>query len=123
MLTANQTLDMTPIGMVFHIVKTPIDTNGQALEMDTANQTLDMTPIGMVFHIVKTPIDTNGQALEMEWELMPNSGGTPLHIHPHAEESYKVLEGQLEPCRRKLQGARRTVGTKHRRQVANFAIG
>ena len=64
--------------------------------MLTANQSLDMTPIGMVFHIVKTPIDTNGQALEMEWELMPNSGGTPLHIHPHAEESYKVLEGQLE---------------------------
>lgn len=64
--------------------------------MLTANQTLDMTPIGMVFHIVKTPTDTNGRALEMEWQLMPNSGGTPLHIHPNAEESYKVLEGQLE---------------------------
>lgn len=64
--------------------------------MLTANQTLDMAPIGMIFHIVKTPTDTNGRSLEMEWELLPNTGGTPLHIHPEAEESYRVLSGQLE---------------------------
>ena len=77
--------------------------------MLTANQTLDMKPIGMVFHIVKTPADTNGRTLEMEWQLMPNASGTPVHIHPTAEESYRVLEGQL--------------GTKHQRQMANFTIG
>jgi mannose-6-phosphate isomerase-like protein (cupin superfamily) len=64
--------------------------------MLTANQTLDMKPIGMVFQIVKTPADTNGRTLEMEWQLMPNASGTPVHIHPNAEESYRVLEGQLE---------------------------
>lgn len=61
-----------------------------------ANQTLDMTPIGMVFHIVKTASQTNGQSLEMEWQLLPKADGTPLHIHPTAVETYKVLEGQLE---------------------------
>lgn len=64
--------------------------------MLTPNQTLDMTPIGGVFHVVKTPQQTNGQSLEMEWELLPASGGTPVHIHPSAKETYKVIEGQLE---------------------------
>jgi mannose-6-phosphate isomerase-like protein (cupin superfamily) len=64
--------------------------------MVTANQTLDMTPIGMVFHVVKTADDTNGKSLEIEWQLLPNADGTPLHVHPKASESYKVLEGQLE---------------------------
>lgn len=60
------------------------------------NQTLDMTPIGAVFHIVKTAEQTNGQSLEMEWEILPSSGGTPVHIHPSAKETYKVIQGQLE---------------------------
>jgi mannose-6-phosphate isomerase-like protein (cupin superfamily) len=64
--------------------------------MLTPNQRLDMTPIGAIFYIVKTPKETNGQSLEMEWELLPTSGGTPLHIHPSAKETYKVIEGQLE---------------------------
>lgn len=64
--------------------------------MHASNQTLDMTPIGMIFHIVKTSQQTNGQSLEMEWELLPKAGGTPLHIHPTAKETYKVIEGQLE---------------------------
>lgn len=64
--------------------------------MLTANQTLDMTRIGIVFHIIKTSADTNGQSLEMEWELLPKADGTPLHIHPAAKESYRVIEGQLE---------------------------
>ena len=34
MLSANHILDMTPIGMVFQIVKTSKETNGQSLEME-----------------------------------------------------------------------------------------
>src|SRR5437763_1715152 len=64
--------------------------------MLTPKQILDMTPIGMIFHVVKTPIETNGQTLEMEWELLPEADGTPVHIHPFATETYKVLQGQLE---------------------------
>lgn len=60
------------------------------------NQTLDMSPIGAVFHVVKTSQQTDGNTLEMEWELLPASGGTPLHIHPSAKETYRVIEGELE---------------------------
>ena len=66
------------------------------LYMITPIQTLDMSPIGAVFYVVKTAQQTNGQSLEMEWELFPTSGGTPLHIHPSARETYKVIEGELE---------------------------
>jgi mannose-6-phosphate isomerase-like protein (cupin superfamily) len=64
--------------------------------MLTANQTLDLSPIGMLMHIKKTAAETNGQSLEIEWELLPHADGTPVHIHPSARESYKVLEGVLE---------------------------
>jgi mannose-6-phosphate isomerase-like protein (cupin superfamily) len=63
--------------------------------MTTVSETLDMTPIGMIYHVVKTAEETDGQSLEMEWELLPNAEGTPLHIHPDASESYRVLEGEL----------------------------
>jgi hypothetical protein len=32
----------------------------------------------------------------MEWELAPGASGTPVHVHPHATESYDVLQGRLE---------------------------
>ena len=57
---------------------------------------LDCSEIGMVMNIVKTGKDTNGKALEMEWVLSPRSGGTPVHIHPHAIETYEILAGELE---------------------------
>ena len=63
--------------------------------MTTVSETLDMTPIGMIFQVVKTAEETGGQSLEMEWELLPNADGTPLHIHPDATESYRVLQGEL----------------------------
>lgn len=55
-----------------------------------------MTPIGAVFHIRKTAEETQGASFEMEWELAPHSGGTPVHVHPNAAESYEVLEGKLD---------------------------
>jgi len=57
---------------------------------------LDLSPIGAIFHVIRTSDDTNGRALEMEWELAPRASGTPVHVHPHATESYDVLEGKLE---------------------------
>lgn len=38
MLTSNQTLDMTPIGMIFHIVKTPAETHGQTDGMGASSK-------------------------------------------------------------------------------------
>ena len=57
---------------------------------------LDCLEIGMVMTIKKTSKDTNGRSLEMEWTLSPQSGGTPVHIHPHAIETYEILSGELE---------------------------
>jgi mannose-6-phosphate isomerase-like protein (cupin superfamily) len=61
-----------------------------------AGDVLDMTPIGAVFRIKKTGAETDGRSFEMEWELAPETGGTPVHIHPHALESYEVLAGELD---------------------------
>ncbi|MCC9168113.1 cupin domain-containing protein [Pontibacter harenae] len=57
---------------------------------------LDCKELGMVMTIVKSSKDTNGKSLEMEWTLSPNSGGTPIHIHPTAIETYEILSGELE---------------------------
>ncbi len=58
--------------------------------------TLDCTELGMVMTIVKSGAETNGRSLEMEWVVAPHAGGTPLHIHPHAIETYEIREGELE---------------------------
>ena len=57
---------------------------------------LDLTPIGAKFRIKKTAAETHGGSFEMEWELAPHTGGTPVHIHPRATESYEVVEGKLD---------------------------
>lgn len=64
--------------------------------MLASKKRLDLSPIGMVFQVVKTAQETRGLSLEMEWELLPKTAGTPLHIHPTSRETYRVLEGQLE---------------------------
>ena len=57
---------------------------------------LDCSELGMVMTIVKSSTDTDGKSLEMEWILSPNSGGTPVHIHRSAIETYEILSGELE---------------------------
>ena len=64
--------------------------------MPKAGDTLDLSPIGAIFHITKTAAETQGRSFEMEWELAPQTGGTPIHIHPHAAESYEVIAGTLD---------------------------
>lgn len=64
--------------------------------MPQAGDVFDLSPIGAVFHVRKTAEETQGRSFEMEWELFPNTGGTPVHIHPHATESYRVLAGELD---------------------------
>ena len=62
----------------------------------TPERSLDLSPIGAKFIIRKTAVETGGRSFEMEMELLPHSGGTPLHIHPDALEEYEVLEGTFE---------------------------
>lgn len=57
---------------------------------------IDCRELGMLMTVVKTAADTSGKSLEMEWTLAPNSGGTPVHIHPEALETYEIISGELE---------------------------
>ena len=66
--------------------------------MANKNQILDMSPLGMIFTVLQTGKDTGGESLILHWELLPGCNMTdPLvHIHPHAVETYEVLEGEME---------------------------
>lgn len=82
--------------------------------MPRTGDVLDLTPIGAVFHIKQTARETQGRSFEMEWELAPHTGGTPVHVHPHAAESYEVLEGELDLY---VDGAWRTLSAGEKASV------
>ena len=79
-----------------------------------AGDILDLGPIGAKFFIKKTAAETEGRSFEMEWELAPKTGGTPVHIHPHAAESYEVLEGKFDVY---AEGVWRTLSAGERLRV------
>ncbi|EEF61795.1 cupin domain-containing protein [Pedosphaera parvula] len=59
---------------------------------------LDFAPIGMWWEITQSTADSDGRFFEAINVLVPGFAGPPLHIHPHAEESYQVLSGTLDVC-------------------------
>ena len=77
--------------------------------MTSTNETriLDFAATGMWWEITRSTADTNGELLEAINVLAPGFEGPPLHMHPHAEESYHVLDGQLDVC---VGGEWRTLG-------------
>ena len=47
--------------------------------------------------ITRSTEETDGRLLEMRFRIDSTTGDAPfLHVHPHAEESYRVLSGSLE---------------------------
>jgi mannose-6-phosphate isomerase-like protein (cupin superfamily) len=66
--------------------------------MPIRNQIIDLTPVGMKFTVLKTGVDTGGKSLDLHWELLPgcNMNDPLVHTHPHAIETYEVLEGEME---------------------------
>jgi mannose-6-phosphate isomerase-like protein (cupin superfamily) len=66
--------------------------------MATKNQVLDMTPLGMKFTVLQTSADTAGKYLALHWDLLPgcNMKDPLIHTHPHAIETYEVLDGEME---------------------------
>ncbi len=66
--------------------------------MATKNQLLDMTPLGMRFTVLNASADTDGKSLDLAWEILPgcNMKDPFVHIHPHAIETYEILEGEME---------------------------
>lgn len=59
---------------------------------------LDFAATGMWWEITNSTADTDGEFFEAINVVSPGFSGPPLHIHPHAEESYHVLEGTLDVC-------------------------
>jgi len=59
---------------------------------------LDFAAIGMWWQITQSTADTGGERFEAINVLAPGFAGPPLHIHPHAEESYQVQAGTLDVC-------------------------
>ena len=57
-----------------------------------------MTPVGMRFTVLQAGADTGGRSLDLHWELLPrcNMKDPLVHIHPHAIETYDILEGEME---------------------------
>ena len=43
-----------------------------------------------------TVIEISEETLDLEFEMGPNSGGTPVHVHPNAIETYEVIEGKFD---------------------------
>jgi quercetin dioxygenase-like cupin family protein len=52
----------------------------------------------MRWEVTRSTADTGGELLETVNWVGPRTGGPPVHIHPSAEESYRVIEGTLEVC-------------------------
>lgn len=52
--------------------------------------------VGMRLHFIRTAEDTDGAYLEAEQIIAPFDEGPPVHMHPHQEDSYKVLSGTLD---------------------------
>lgn len=57
-----------------------------------------MTPVGMKFTVLQASADTSGKSLDLHWELLPhcNMKDPLVHTHPHAIETYEVLDGEME---------------------------
>jgi quercetin dioxygenase-like cupin family protein len=76
-----------------------------------AGDTLDLSPMGFSLTIRKTTAETGGESLDMEMLLAPKSGGTPIHVHPKAVETYEVLSGTVDVY---IDGAWKPVKTGER---------
>jgi mannose-6-phosphate isomerase-like protein (cupin superfamily) len=58
---------------------------------------LDFRPgMGMWWEITRSTEDTSGELFEATNWVEPRVPGPPVHMHPMAEESYEVIEGELE---------------------------
>jgi mannose-6-phosphate isomerase-like protein (cupin superfamily) len=52
-------------------------------------------PGGTSFRIVESADDSGGERVEFEIAMPPGALGPPKHLHPHQQESWRVLEGEL----------------------------
>ena len=50
------------------------------------------------WEILVTGAESGGEYLKASNWIGPEMGGPPLHIHPHADDVFELLEGELEVC-------------------------
>jgi len=50
----------------------------------------------MRWETIRSGADTGGELLEGKQWFAAHMAGPPVHVHPHAAESFRVLEGQIE---------------------------
>ena len=63
--------------------------------------------VGMRWETTESAEDTDGASLVGTMWFAPGMAGPPVHVHPHAEERFTVLEGEAEVL---LEGTWRRVG-------------
>jgi mannose-6-phosphate isomerase-like protein (cupin superfamily) len=61
-----------------------------------SGDSLDLAPMGFSLLVRRTGDETGGESFDMEMTLAPKSGGTPIHVHPKAIETYEVLAGTFD---------------------------
>jgi mannose-6-phosphate isomerase-like protein (cupin superfamily) len=59
------------------------------------NKIIINTRTGQKIRFLQTAKDTNGRLLEMEADYAPFSKAPPPHCHPHQEEDFLILRGQM----------------------------
>jgi len=52
--------------------------------------------VGLEFEFTKSAADTGGEYLEMDGTMLAHKDGPPVHVHPHQEESLRVMSGTLD---------------------------
>lgn len=67
------------------------------MKINKQDRILDFGQFPGRWEITKSTDETDGNFLEMHFEIEDTSEDSPpVHIHPHAKESYEVLSGVLE---------------------------
>jgi quercetin dioxygenase-like cupin family protein len=60
---------------------------------------LDFRPgLEMRWEILRSTEDTGGELFEATNWIGPGMAGPPIHVHPTADDSFKIIEGELEFC-------------------------
>jgi mannose-6-phosphate isomerase-like protein (cupin superfamily) len=63
--------------------------------MAYAGQSITNPVSGETITFIRTAADTDGAALEIELELTPDGRVPGMHVHPHQQERFEVLEGTM----------------------------
>lgn len=59
------------------------------------NKVVTNPVVGLTIKFLQTAQDTHGKLLEMEASYRPYSKEPPPHYHPHQEEDFEIIKGQM----------------------------